>query len=83
MAFLFKENFMFLDINVYNLIYTCVFLALFVVCYFIVLATNLEKLFKQGSIWQIRLAQIFIALIAAYLVTSGIMALVKSTQFSV
>lgn len=73
---------MFLEINVYNLVYTCVFLAIFVVSYFVVLAINLEKLFKQGSIWQIRVAQVFLALIITYLVTAGIMALVQATQFA-
>ncbi len=74
---------MFLDINVYNIIYTTVFLAIFVLSYFVVLCTNFEKLFKQGYIWAIRIGQVLLALIIAYLVTSGIMLLVNSTQFTI
>lgn len=74
---------MFLDINVYNIIYTSVFLLVFVISYFVVLCSNFEKLFKQGYIWAIRLGQILLALAISYLVTSGIMILVNSTQFSI
>ena len=74
---------MFLDINVYNIIYTTIFLAIFVLSYFVVLCTNFEKLFKQGYIWAIRIGQVLLALIIAYLVTSGIMLLVNSTQFTI
>lgn len=74
---------MILDVNVYNIIYTSVFLIAFVISYFVILCTNFEKLFKQGYIWAIRLGQILLALICAYLVTSGVMLLVNSTQFSI
>lgn len=74
---------MFLEINVYNLVYTTVFLSMFVVSYFIVLGMRIESLFKQGKVWEIRIAQVFLALIIAYLVTLGIMGLVKSTQFNI
>ena len=74
---------MFLDINVYNIVYTTIFLVAFVLAYFVVLCSNFEKLFKQGYIWAIRLGQILLALIIAYLVTSGVMLLVNSTQFSI
>lgn len=73
---------MFLAINVFNLIYTCVFLIMFTLSYFVLIATNLDKLFKQGFIWQIRLAYVLFAIILAYLETEGIMALIKSTQFN-
>lgn len=74
---------MLLEINVYNLVYTTVFLTMFVISYFIVLGMRLESLFKQGKVWEIRIAQVFLALIIAYLVTLGIMSLVKSTQFNI
>ncbi len=74
---------MLLEINVYNLVYTTVFLTMFVISYFIVLGMRLESLFKQGKVWEIRIAQVFFALIIAYLVTLGIMSLVKSTQFNI
>lgn len=72
---------MLLDINVFKLIYTCIFLLVFLVCYFVVLQTNLERLFKQGSIWAIRIGQVLVSLGLAYLVTKGIMSLIESTQF--
>lgn len=71
-----------LAINVFNIIYTSIFLIIFVVSYFVVLSSNFEKLFKQGNIWAIRIGQVLLALIIAYLVTSGIMLLVNSTQFT-
>ena len=74
---------MVLDINVYNIVYTTIFLVVFVLAYFVVLCSNFEKLFKQGYIWAIRLGQILLALVIAYLVTSGVMLLVNSTQFSI
>ena len=74
---------MILDINVYNIVYTTIFLVAFVLAYFVVLCSNFEKLFKQGYIWAIRLGQILLALVIAYLVTSGVMLLVNSTQFSI
>lgn len=74
---------MLLSINVYNLVYTCVYLLSFVISYFVILHTNFEKLFKQGQILAIRIGQILLALALAYLITAGIMALVSSTQFTV
>ena len=74
---------MFLEINVLNIIYTTVFLVAFVISYFVILFTNFEKVFKQGYIWAIRLGQILLALICAYLITSGVMLLINSTQFTI
>ncbi len=74
---------MFLDINVLNIIKTTIFLLAFVVSYFVIICSNFEKLFKQGYIWAIRLAQILLALICAYLITSGIVLLINSTQFTI
>jgi hypothetical protein len=42
-------------INVYNLIFTCVYLFSFVISYFVILHTNFEKLFKQGPVVAIRI----------------------------
>ena len=71
-----------LAINVYNIVYTSIFLIVFVLSYFVVLCSNFEKLFKQGNIWAIRIGQVLLALIISYLVTSGVMLLVNSTQFT-
>lgn len=68
-----------IDLN--NLIYTCLYLAFFIICYYVILASRLENLFKQGQTWQIKAAQILLALICSYFLTSGIMSLINSTQF--
>lgn len=73
---------MILEINVYNLAYTIVFLVFFFISYLVIIQTRLENLFKQGKIIHIRVAQILLAIIFAYLLTQGIMSLVKSTQFA-
>jgi len=74
---------MFLAVNVINIINTSVFLISFVISYFVILCTNFEKIFKQGYIWAIRIGQVLIALICAYLITSGVMLLINSTQFTI
>ncbi|MBQ9449037.1 MAG: DUF1146 domain-containing protein [Acholeplasmatales bacterium] len=73
---------MILAINVYNLAYTIVFLLTFLISYLLIIQTRLENLFKQGRVWEIRVAQVMLALIFAYLLTQGIMSLVNATQFA-
>lgn len=73
---------MILAINVYNLAYTIIFLLSFLICYLLIVQTRLENLFKQGRVWEIRVSQVIIALILAYLLTQGIMSLVNATQFA-
>lgn len=73
---------MILAINVYNLAYTIVFLLTFLISYLLIIQTRLESLFKQGRVWEIRVAQVMLALIFAYLLTQGIMSLVNATQFA-
>ena len=68
-------------VNVQGLIYTCLFGIYFLLCYFIILATRLEQLFKQGSTWQIRLTQAIIAFILAYLLAKETLSLINSMQF--
>ena len=66
--------------NVTGLIYTCIFLLCFVIAYFVILYSNVEKLFKQGAIWPIRIFQLIIAFILAYLMAQGIQALINAAQ---
>lgn len=66
--------------DVSGLIYTCVFLACFVIAYFVILFTNVEKFFKQGAIWPIRIFQVIIALIMAYFMAQGIQSLINAFQ---
>ncbi|MBQ9520382.1 MAG: DUF1146 domain-containing protein [Acholeplasmatales bacterium] len=69
-------------INVYNLVYTTVFLISALIAYFIVLNSNFERLFKQGKIVAIRIAQVILAIIIAYFITQAIMGLYNATQFT-
>lgn len=70
-----------LNIDINNLLYTCLYLSFFILSYFVILSSRLENLFKQGQTWQIKAAQILLALICSYFLTSGIMSLINSTQF--
>ena len=62
-------------------IYTMVFLLCFVIAYFVMLFTNVEKLFKQGSVWPIRIFQVIMALIMAYFMAQGIQSLINAFQY--
>ena len=68
-------------LDIYSLVFTCLFLIFFIVSYFVVLASRLEQLFKQGSTWQIRVAQVIISFLISYGLASGVLALLKSMQF--
>ena len=76
---------MFLDfqIDYYKFTFAIIFIALFVVSYFVILATRFENLFKQGKIWQIRVGQFLLALIVAYLATQALMLLYPGTYVSI
>ena len=78
---LFKGENMLRSIDIKALVYTCLFCTYFILCYFIILALRLEQLFKQGSTWQIRVAQVILAVILAYVLALATMSLVNSTQF--
>lgn len=72
---------MILAIDIKALVYTCLFCTYFILCYFVVLASRLEQLFKQGSTWQIRTAQIILSAIIAYILALATMSLINATQF--
>jgi len=55
-----------------NWIYLIVFLISIPVTWFILLASNLEKCFKQGRILEIRIAYILLTLIFSHLLASCI-----------
>lgn len=67
-------------VNTTGLIYTCIFVICFILTYFILLYTNIEKFFKQGAIWPIRLAQVVLAFILAYFMAQGIQALINAAS---
>ena len=67
--------------NVSSLIYPCVFLICFVIVYFVMLYTNIEKFFKQGAIWPIRIFQVIIAFVLAYFMAQGIQSLINAFQY--
>lgn len=68
---------MFLDITIdyYKLIFALIFIIVFAISYFVVIATRFENLFKQGKVWQIRVGQILLSLIIAFFVTEALMLL--------
>ncbi len=72
---------MFLDlqIDIYKFTFSIIFVVLFVISYFVILASRFENLFKQGKIWQIRVGQFLLALIIAYLATQALMLLYPGT----
>ena len=72
---------MFLDfqIDFYKFTFSIIFVVLFVISYFVILASRFENLFKQGKIWQIRVGQFLLALIIAYLATQALMLLYPGT----
>ena len=76
---------MFLDfqIDYYKFTFAIIFIALFVISYFVILATRFENLFKQGKIWQIRVGQFLLALIVAYLATQALMLLYPGTYVNI
>ncbi len=83
MALSFKEgdklNFLF-SINIQSFVYTCLFCIFFLLSYFIILSSRLEQLFKQGSTWQIRIAQVLLSLIIAYFLAQGVSSLINNLQ---
>ena len=63
--------------NYLNIIYLVVFLTMIIISTKIILASNYEKLFKQGKIVEIRVA-FFIMVITTSFITT--MALVKTSE---
>lgn len=68
-------------INVNYIIYTVLYLLSFCFSYYVIISSRLETLFKQGSIWPIRIAQIILSGIIAYLFSQGIYNLITYFQF--
>jgi uncharacterized membrane protein YwzB len=62
-------------LDTYKLIFSIIFIIMFVISYYVIIASRFESLFKQGKIWQIRVGQILLALIIAFLATEAIMLL--------
>lgn len=73
---------MFLDITIdyYKLVFALIFIIMFAITYFVVIATRFENLFKQGKVWQIRAGQILLSLIIAFFVTQALMLLYPVNQ---
>ena len=73
---------MFLDITIdyYKLVFALIFIIMFAITYFVVIAIRFENLFKQGKVWQIRAGQILLSLIIAFFVTQALMLLYPVNQ---
>ncbi len=63
--------------NYLNIIYLVVFLTMIIISTKIILASNYEKLFKQGKIVEIRIAFFIMVITISFLTT---MALVKTSE---
>lgn len=70
-----------LTININYILYTVIYLLSFCFSYYVVISSRMESLFKQGSIWSIRIAQVLLSGIIAYLFTQGIYNLI--TMFNI
>lgn len=70
-----------LTININYILYTVIYLLSFCFSYYVVISSRMESLFKQGSIWPIRIAQVLLSGIIAYLFTQGIYNLI--TMFNI
>ena len=60
-----------------NILYVIIFVLMMVVSFLLLLASNFEKLFKQGKITEIRIAYVIASIIISYLVTSAFITLVE------
>lgn len=74
------DNLRILSINVDDIIYFTLYLISFFLSLFVIFNTNFEKLFKQGSITAIKIGQILLALICAYLISQGLFLLYTSLK---
>lgn len=74
---------MFLDVafNIDNILYTTFICGYFVLAYFVIIATRIESLFKQGKVWQIKAFQIIISIIIAYFLAQATFSLYNSIKF--
>ena len=63
--------------NYNNILYVIIFVLMMVVSFLLLLASNFEKLFKQGKITEIRIAYVIASIIISYLVTSAFITLVE------
>lgn len=69
------------SVDYFALIYTLLFCIYLIIAYLIIISTRLESLFKQGSTWQIRAAQIILSFIIAYILAQGTQSLIDALQF--
>lgn len=60
------------SISLDNIIYMVLYVISFFISLYVIFNTNFEKLFKQGSITAIKLGQVLLALICAYLISQGL-----------
>jgi len=64
--------------NYINILYVIFFFMMLIVSFLILLASNFEKLFKQGRVTEIRIAYVIASIIISYLTTSALVALIEN-----
>ncbi len=60
-----------------NILYFAFFLIGTLICLKLLLASNLEKVFKQGKVFEIRIAYLILAFIGGFLFASSIVKLIE------
>lgn len=66
--------------NYIDLLYIIFFFMMLIISFLILLASNFEKLFKQGKIVEIRIAYVIMSIIISYLVSEAFIALIERTH---
>ena len=60
-----------------GVLFIILFLTFFIFSYYVVLGSNVEKLFKQGHIWEIRAFQVMLALILGFIIAFAITKIIE------
>lgn len=63
--------------NYLNVLYVIVFFAMFVISMFLLIASNFEKMFKQGKITEIRISYVIASFIISFLFTRGFIEIIE------
>ena len=60
-----------------GVLFIILFITFFIFSYYVVLGSNVEKLFKQGHIWEIRAFQVMLALILGFIIACAITKIIE------
>lgn len=63
----------------FDILYVIVFLTMIVISTKVLLASHLDKCFKQGKIIEIRFAYVIVSVIISYIVTKAVVEITEAT----